>query len=142
VIGQKADGYGGMAALLPPPEKRALVLIDPPYETAEEWTAVRAALRTGLKRLPAGLYAVWYPLTARAGRTDEWGRLRELPLPPTLSIELRIDAGAPGLTGCGLLILNPPWGFAAETEPWMRALAQILGRGPEAGAAWRWLVPE
>ena len=60
------DGYRALRALLPPPERRALVLIDPPFEAPDEFDAILAALREGLQRLPGGVYAVWYPVTERA----------------------------------------------------------------------------
>jgi 23S rRNA (adenine2030-N6)-methyltransferase len=136
------DGYGALSAMLPPPEKRALVLIDPPFEAADEWTKVESALRNGLRRLPSGLYAVWYPLTERAGTGEFLARLEHLPLPPTLTMEIVIDPNAVGMKGCGLLVLNPPWEFADQAAEWLPRLAAILARVPEFRAECRWVVPE
>jgi 23S rRNA (adenine2030-N6)-methyltransferase len=138
---QAGDGYGALAALLPPPERRALVLIDPPYEAAEEWERVEAALQKGLRRLPGGVYAIWYPLTVRAGSEGFLVRLAASPLPPTLAVEMVVDPSAP-LKGCGLVIVNPPWRFETEAQAWMEQLGMLLGRAPGSRASWRWLVPE
>ena len=116
------DGYTALRAMLPPPEKRALVLIDPPFESATEFADILGGLREALRRLPSGVYAVWYPITERA-RSD-WFHQDVLALgpPPTLLAELQIagDAADVRMKGCGLLILNPPW--------------QIEGRNPRRAA--------
>jgi len=134
------DGYVALRAMLPPPERRALVLVDPPYEAQEEWTRVAAALREGLGRFPSGVYAVWYPLTERAGAAEFFEHLRTLRLPPTLVAELTVEPESTGLKGCGLLIVNP--GFDREADSVLQALAQLLRRASAAGATLRWLVPE
>ena len=66
VLMQTADGFGALKALLPPPPRRALVLIDPPYEDKQDYQRVVSALREGLKRFANGVYAVWYPQLQRA----------------------------------------------------------------------------
>lgn len=136
------NGYGALRAELPPPERRALVLIDPPYETPEEWPKIVKALGEGLRRFPSGVYAVWYPLTERAGADAIDEIIRELPLPPTLLAELVVNPGSDGLKGCGLMILNPPWQFEKEADPLLCALSQMLAQAPGGAASLRWLVPE
>ncbi|OGT06154.1 MAG: 23S rRNA (adenine(2030)-N(6))-methyltransferase RlmJ, partial [Gallionellales bacterium RBG_16_57_15] len=66
VLIQAADGFGALKALLPPPPRRALVLIDPPYEDKQDYRRVTAALCEGLQRFANGIYAVWYPQLQRA----------------------------------------------------------------------------
>ncbi|MEI6860882.1 MAG: 23S rRNA (adenine(2030)-N(6))-methyltransferase RlmJ [Verrucomicrobiota bacterium] len=139
---QKLDGYTAVRAMLPPPERRALVLIDPPFEAQDEFARVVTALGDGLRRLPGGTFAMWYPLTERA-RTDEFfARLHMLPLPPTLAVEVVVNPVAPKLKGCGLVIVNPPWQFECEAEPLAQWLAGALAQSPDGGANLRWLVPE
>jgi 23S rRNA (adenine2030-N6)-methyltransferase len=138
------DGYTALRAMLPPPEKRALVLIDPPYEAQDEWARVAAGLGEALKRFPSGVYAVWYPLTERARLdvfADEFLQLRP---PPTLVAELEIAGEAAGLRlrGCGLVIVNPPWQFEAEARPVLDWMARELAQAPGATFTLRWLVPE
>jgi 23S rRNA (adenine2030-N6)-methyltransferase len=136
----EADGYGAIRACLPPRERRALVLIDPPFESQAEWASVSSALAEGKERLPAGTYAVWYPLTERA-RPDEFlASLRSLGV-PSLSVELLLDADGPGLRGSGVAVVNPPWKFEAEAGAIADYLAASLSRGGRAEASLRWIVP-
>lgn len=138
------DGYTAVRALLPPPEKRALVLIDPPFESAGEFGDILSALREGLRRLPGGVFAVWYPITERA-RTEGFQRdYLALKPPPTLVVELRIasDGSELRMKGCGLLIVNPPWKIETELIAIARSVAAKLGVDSGAGASAIWLVPE
>jgi 23S rRNA (adenine2030-N6)-methyltransferase len=138
------DGYTAVRALLPPPEKRALVLIDPPFESAGEFSDVLNALGEGLRRLPGGVFAVWFPVTERA-RTDRFQHdYLALRPPPTLVIELALagDASALRMKGFGLLIVNPPWKIEADLMVLARAIADRVGVDAAAGASAFWLVPE
>jgi 23S rRNA (adenine2030-N6)-methyltransferase len=141
---QVMDGYTALRAMLPPPEKRALVLIDPPFENATEFSDLLAGLREGLRRLPGGVFAVWYPITERA-RSDRFHQdLLSLTPPPTLMVELLI-AGATNevrMKGCGLLVINPPWRIEAEIQPVLAALVEKLGLDSGASSRLVWLVPE
>src|SRR4051812_32850103 len=140
---QVTDGYAGLKALLPPPEKRALVLIDPPFETKKEFADIARGLKDALKRLPGAVIAVWYPITERA-RTDDFHRaLLELAT-PTLFAELMI-AGPESLLkmkGCGLLVLNPPWQVDREIRAILPVLRDHLKGEAGAGIASDWLVPD
>lgn len=142
---QEIDGYTAVRAALPPPERRALVLIDPPFEQADEWARIVGAVRDGLARLPGGVFAVWYPLTARA-RVDAFYRelLATPKLPPCFTVELLIAGEAAGLRlwGCGMLVLNPPWGSARPLDGLARWLAPVLAQGDGAAGGVHWLVPE
>jgi 23S rRNA (adenine2030-N6)-methyltransferase len=141
---QDMDGYVALRALLPPPERRALVLIDPAFETQDESERILSALRDGLKRLPAGVFSVWYPLTERA-RVDAFkDGLLMLRVPPTLVIELAIAGEHVGLNmrGCGLAIINPPWKFEEHATEIVQTLARIMVQGEGAGSRVEWLVPE
>jgi len=140
---QAIDGYTGLKAMLPPPEKRALVLIDPPFESKAEFTGVLRGLGDALRRMPAAVIAVWYPITDRA-RSDEFHyAVREFAT-PTLVAELDIagDHSLLGLKGCGLLVLNPPWQIEAEIRDVLPVLAERLKVEPGAAARCTWLVPE
>ena len=142
---QTMDGYTAVRATLPPPERRALVLIDPPFETTDEWGSILGALEAGLARLPGGTFAVWYPLTTRA-RVDVFYRqlLAFRDLPPCYTVELLIGGEDAGLKlwGCGLLVINPPWGSARPLDTLARWLAPVLAQGPGATGGVHWLVPE
>lgn len=142
---QMIDGYTAVRATLPPPERRALVLIDPPFEAPDEWTRAVDSLRDGLKRLPAGVFAVWYPLTARA-KVDSFYRdlLSISGLPPCFTVELLIggEGAALKVWGCGVLVVNPPWGSAGPLNELARWLAPVLAQAPGATGGVHWLVPE
>lgn len=138
------DGYTAVLAQLPPRERRALLLIDPPFEEADEFARLAQALAEGLRRFASGTYAIWYPLTARAKVDEFLTAVRILAPPPTLAIELDI-AGADAaikLKGCGLLVLNPPWQFDAEARTIVNALADLLAQAPGAAGRVQWIVPE
>lgn len=139
------DGYGAVRALLPPPERRALVLIDPPFEAQDEWARIVETLVEGLRRLPAGVFAVWYPLTERARVTAFYRELLALKfLPPCFTVELLVGGEHAGLKlwGCGVLVLNPPWGSAAPLDELAKWLAPVLAQAPGASGGVHWLVPE
>jgi len=141
---QQLDGYTGLRAMLPPPEKRALVLIDPPYEEQREFAQVVDGLREGLRRLPGATFAVWYPLTERA-RVDAFlDELLAVKLPPTFAAEVAI-AGENALIkmrGCGLLVVNPPWQIDRTIAPLLPLLAELLAQAPGGRGRLQWLVPE
>jgi 23S rRNA (adenine2030-N6)-methyltransferase len=136
------DGYAALRAMLPPPEKRALVLIDPPYEAQDEASLLVAALGEALQRFPSGLYVIWYPITERLQPRSLLRNLAGLALPPAMTIELVVEPGSAGLKGCGLLVLNPPWLFDKEAGLILAELVKKLGRSPEATGQVRWLAPE
>lgn len=140
---QVLDGYTGLKAMLPPPEKRALVLIDPPFEAKGEFAAVARGLRDALKRLPGAVCAVWYPITERARTAEFHQALLELAA-PALFAELTIagEASPVRMKGCGLLILNPPWQIDREIRAVLPALGERLKLDAGATTACDWLVPE
>jgi 23S rRNA (adenine2030-N6)-methyltransferase len=125
----RRDGWEALGALLPPAETRALVLIDPPYERADEIAAVLEGLRTARRRFAAGVLAVWYPIKHRAPVRTLHAAVRESGPRRALAAELWLRAPLdPGrLNGCGLLVLNPPFGFAATARTLLAALLERLG---------------
>ncbi len=131
VIVTAGDGFAGLKAVLPPPSRRGLVLIDPSYELASDYRAVVSALRDGLKRFATGTYAVWYPLLQRRESVQLPDELRRAAGKDWLDVALQVRAPSsegPGLHGSGMLIVNPPWKSAEqmrEIMPWLtRVLAQ------------------
>lgn len=138
------DGYAALRAMLPPPERRGLVLIDPPFEAQDEFAQLGAGLSEGLRRFPSGVFAVWYPLTGRARVEEFFNVVRELAPRPAVACELEI-AGPQApmkMKGCGVLVINPPWQFEREAEPLLTWLAGVLEQAPGARARIEWVVPE
>ena len=130
VMIQRADGFAGLKALLPPPSRRGLVLIDPPYEDKDDYRKVKAAVDEAQKRFATGTYAVWYPVLGRLESQQLPERLKRIAASDWLHVTLSV--GAPvegrGLHSSGLFIINPPWTLEAalkEALPW---LADALGR--------------
>lgn len=126
---RQADGYKALKALLPPVERRGLVLIDPPFEASDEFERLSRALRQGVRRFATGCYAVWYPIKDDAAA----GFLGDLSSFKPLVLEMRLEAIEPGrLAACGLAVINPPWRFEEamrEALPWV---ATLLGSGVRA----------
>jgi 23S rRNA (adenine2030-N6)-methyltransferase len=134
VLMQTADGFSALKALLPPPPRRALVLIDPPYEDKQDYQRVMAALREGLKRFANGIYAIWYPQLQRAEARQLPEQLKQLPVKSWLHVALSVKAPGEdgfGMYGSGMFILNPPWllqGVLREVMPYM---VKVLGQNGE-----------
>jgi len=126
---RQADGYQALKALLPPPERRGLVLIDPPFEQRDEFERVLRGLRHGLRRFATGCYAIWYPTKDEQAATFAAALA---PFRPVI-LELRLGDVAQGrLAACGLAVVNPPWRFEEamrEALPW---IAARLGPGVTA----------
>jgi 23S rRNA (adenine2030-N6)-methyltransferase len=134
VLIQTADGFGALKALLPPPPRRGLVLIDPPYEDKQDYQRVVSALREGMKRFASGVYAVWYPQLQRAEARQLPEQLKKLPVKSWLNVTLSVQAPGPdgfGMYGSGMFILNPPWTLYAELQQVMPYLVKALGRNGE-----------
>lgn len=131
------DGYAAMGALLPPPQRRGLVLIDPPYEAPGEMDRVLAAFQAGAARFATGVYAAWYPIKHRSpvSTFHEGVRLNGLRDCVAAELWLREPTDPTRLNGCGLLVRNPPWGFEAAAAPMLQALLGRLPTGPGAGSA-------
>lgn len=136
------DGYEAHA-LLPPKEKRGLVLVDPPFERPDEFEALAAFLDKALARFAQGVFAVWYPLKKRYD-AERWLRRLQRGLGRP-SLNCRFDSGAPGegqMRGCGLVVVNPPFQFEREAGAALRLLAGRLAQGRRAQAGCDWLIPE
>lgn len=134
----RRDGYEAIKALLPPPERRGLILIDPPFEAENEFERLAAALQAGLARFPAGVFAAWYPIKHRAPIRDFFAALQARGLRDLVAAELWLRAllDPARLNGCGLLVANPPWHFAEDVPPILNALCDRLAeRGTGEGTA-------
>jgi 23S rRNA (adenine2030-N6)-methyltransferase len=133
-----ADGFQGLKSLLPPPSRRALVLIDPPYEVKLDYKHVRDALEDALGRFPSGIYAVWYPVLQRMESRQFADRLKRLPAKEWLHVTLTVATPGPDGTGMhssGMFILNPPYTLEATLRETMPYLVQVLGQ--DGGATFR-----
>ena len=145
---ERGDGFQRLKAFLPPPERRGLTFIDPPYEeTQRDFREVTAALVEAARRFPTGVLAAWYPIkderTVGPWQTECLRALREtLALPPAvLASELwlyRRDSRV-ALNGSGLLIANPPWLTLERMQVWLPELQASLTTSADAGSSARLL---
>jgi len=140
-----ADGYQALTAHLPPAERRALVLIDPPYEEqADDLQHASAAIGTALARLANAVVALWYPIKDDRDLAPWLARMAAQMPVPALVAELWLhprDARV-GLNGSGLLIANPPYRLDVELAQWLPALGAALGTARQGGTQVRWIAHE
>jgi 23S rRNA (adenine2030-N6)-methyltransferase len=130
------DGFAGLRAVLPPPSRRALVLIDPSYETVSDYRDVVVAMQDALRRFATGTYAVWYPQLARREAERLPSQLLALAGGDWLHAWLRVRAPAPdgfGLHGSGIFVFNPPWTLDVAVRDVLPYLAAALAQ--DEGAA-------
>jgi 23S rRNA (adenine2030-N6)-methyltransferase len=138
------DGYAAMKALLPPKERRGLVLIDPPYEAqGEEFVAILDALRDALVRWPTGIFALWYPIKQRRTLLPFLRKASALPMKQALIVELlvRADNSPLRMNGSGMLMINPPWKLDAEIAASLPGLCRAMGED-DASHRLEWLKQE
>jgi 23S rRNA (adenine2030-N6)-methyltransferase len=131
VIIEHGDGFQSLKKLLPPPSRRALVLVDPPYEVKDDYKKVRDALEEALGRFPSGMYAVWYPVLQRMESRQFPDKLKRLPAKEWLNVTLTVSTPGPdgiGLHSSGMFILNPPYTLAPMLRETMPYLVQVLGK--------------
>ena len=128
-----SDGFAALKALLPPPSRRALVLIDPPYELKEDYARVITALKEALRRFATGTYLIWYPLLPR-GEAEKLPKQLAALAANTLRMELHIDEpkGEFGMYGSGMFAINPPWPLREQMQALLPLFAQALGKPNKA----------
>ena len=135
------DGYEMLRALAPPPERRGLALLDPPYESAAEFERLAEALAACHARWPAGIYALWYPIKDEPARKRFLRGLERSGMRRILLTEFRLATAADALAGSGLLVVNPPWQSEGEMRECLTALVRVLAPGGGSSVV-DWLVPE
>ena len=137
------DGYEAMKGLLPPKEKRGLVLIDPPFEAQEaEFRLIEKALKAAMEKWPTGMYAVWYPIKLRSHVQPFHRWLTRCGAKRVLAAELllRPDDSPLRLNGSGMVIVNAPWKLDETLRDSLRVLPRLLGTAGESEYRLSWLV--
>ncbi|KAA5610433.1 23S rRNA (adenine(2030)-N(6))-methyltransferase RlmJ, partial [Pseudomonas aeruginosa] len=113
------DAYEGLLAVIPPKEKRGLVMIDPPYELErKDFPQLVELLQSAYKKWPTGVFAVWYPIKDRAMIERFEKKMFKTGIRRQLICEICVwpDDTPVGLNGCGLLVINPPWQFSEQAD--------------------------
>ena len=134
-IAQASDGFEGLRALLPPPSRRGIALIDPPYEDKADYQRVIVALRDAQERFATGIYAVWYPVVKRRESRDYAERLKRAAPGDWLDVSLTVKAAPEdsfGLYGSGMFVINPPWTLPKMLAEVMPFLVGALGQDTRA----------
>ena len=130
----KSDGFASLKALLPPPTRRAVIFMDPPYEIKSDYPKVVDALQEGLSRFAEGVYVVWYPILTRGDHIRMIESLRKLS-EKTLNIAMTVqepDEKGFGMLGSGLFVINPPWTLKDTMQDIMPYLVEKLAQYPGA----------
>ena len=122
------DGYNSLKALLPPKEKRGLILIDPPFEERNEFKMLVNGLQESYRRFATGIYMIWFPIKDLKPIKEFYAALKELEIPKILTVEfLRKPPITPeSLNGTGLIIVNPPWKIQEKIVPTLEMLLKIF----------------
>jgi 23S rRNA (adenine2030-N6)-methyltransferase len=144
VIVQGQDGYAGLKAFLPPKERRGLVLIDPPYESDQEFDQVIEGLRLAHARWDSGMLALWYPVKSRPPVERLHRRLVATGIRKILLAEFSPypEDTAFRLNGCGMVVINPPWKLDETLHSLLPTLLEVLRQHPAGRVTTSWLVPE
>lgn len=105
-----SDGIASLNALLPPPEKRGLIFIDPSFEIKEEYKQIPASIQQAYKRFSNGVFCLWYPIVNKRLTQQLVQRMENIGANKSLKIEFNLThAPTDGMTGCGLWVINPPY---------------------------------
>lgn len=136
------DGYELPKAFLPVAEKRALWLLDPPYERPDDLARSIAAVQVAVQRMRQTVIAIWYPIKNQRALKDFYRQLEQAGLPKVLRAELNVRPADNqlGLNGSGLILVNPPWPLWEELESVLPWLADRLAQSAGGGYRLDWLA--
>lgn len=125
-----SDGFQGLLAKLPPPQRRGYVLIDPPYEIKTDYDKVVNSVIKAHKRFATGVYAIWYPVVERQRIEKMEQSLKESGIRNIQLFELGLqpDTQAKGMTSSGMIVINPPWKLKQEMTECLPVLSELLGK--------------
>jgi 23S rRNA (adenine2030-N6)-methyltransferase len=126
---EEGDGYARLIASLPPPERRGLVIIDPPYEAPDEFAAAARAMKEAHRRFATGICLLWFPVKSASAADAFCGEVLACGASKALRIDMQIPGDAEKLTRAGLLLLNDPHGFEEEMRQALASITPRLGDG-------------
>jgi 23S rRNA (adenine2030-N6)-methyltransferase len=124
------DGWLALPAFVPPPERRGLVLVDPPFEQPGEFDRLAHGVEKAHARWPTGTYLLWYPLKDVTAAEAFGTRLAHAGIPDIIRAELRVAAVRSDgpLAGSGVIVINPPYTLEQGLASLLPALAKRLGQ--------------
>jgi 23S rRNA (adenine2030-N6)-methyltransferase len=125
---EEGDGYQRLLSLVPPPERRGLVLIDPPYEAPDEFAEAASAFAAAYRRFATGIYMIWFPIKSAAEANGFCGEVLAAGGTKLLRVDVCLTAAAEGkLAAAGLLIVNPPWQLEAVLAEALADVCPAMG---------------
>lgn len=140
---QPIDAAVALKSQLPPENRRAVVLLDPPYEVTNEFDRQVGHLKEAHKRFPTGTYAIWYPIKGLAPVRHFHRSLVASGIRRILTAEIHL---APlnnlQLNGTGMTIVNPPWKLDSQLKELLPELLAALGAEQGGTSRVEWTVPE
>jgi 23S rRNA (adenine2030-N6)-methyltransferase len=143
VFVKKSDGYKGVLGLVPPPTRRGVVLIDPPYELKEDYQKAVKTIIKAYSKFSTGTYILWYPVVKRHFIDQMQQDFIHSEVRNLLQVEfcLEADTDEYGMTGTGLFIVNPPWQLAKQLKDILPYMKTKLGN-PSSSYALNQLIAE
>lgn len=130
VFFEQNDGLNGLSARLPPPERRGFIFIDPSYELKTDYLQVLQAIKLAHRRFATGVYCLWYPLIPERLHEAMLRRLQAIKSAATLKVEFYLNQQRmPGIQGCGLWIINPPYCLEKEIKTILQHLCNLFNPG-------------
>jgi len=133
---RRADGFSALKSQLPPPTRRALVMVDPSYEGHADYGRVLDTLHDALRRFAQGVYMVWYPVVSKPGASAMVAGLKALAPRGWLHARMSVqqsDAQGFGLAGGGIVVINPPHTLHRQLQTLLPWMVQVLAQYPDAG---------
>jgi len=125
---RRADGFEGLLGLLPVAARRALVLIDPSYEIKSDYRNTVKVLEAACKKMPQATYMLWYPVVDTERVEGLERDLTKAALPNLCQFELSVREHFPdeGMSGSGIMLINPPWTLKAKADEVLPQLSALL----------------
>jgi 23S rRNA (adenine2030-N6)-methyltransferase len=138
------DGYHALKAFLPPHERRGLTLIDSSFDRAAEFERLTQAVTLAERRFATGVYALWYPLMEPPAMHRFEREVAATGVRKILQAELSLfpSKWRMSLRGCGMMVVNPPYGFEQQARALLEWLWPVLSEDKQGGVRVRWLVAE
>ena len=126
VITENRDSYQRLKKLLPPKEKRAVILIDPSYELKDEYEKVLKMLSDCYKKFPLGVYIIWYPVLKNKKSEKFIFNVLKKKYKNLSHVEMITDNSNSGMQGSGLFILNCPWSIENDIKKSLETIFDCL----------------
>jgi len=135
-VAELGDGYARLLKLLPPPTRRGLAVIDPPFEATDEFERLAQTLHAAIRKFATGIFLVWYPVKSQSAADAFVGEVLAGGVDKALTIDTAIAAPEGKLARAALLVIQPPYGFAAT----MQKVAAIIAEPMAADIRIRWVA--